>query len=105
MYEDVKREVAIAHRILAEVGLCNGITASLGHISMRVPGHPEHFIVKGRGYEIDALPRMTPEEPPSGYGRIGPGMRREDPERHEGSTPAHAAERVRTVRANRSLKG
>ena len=48
MYEDVKRcEVAIANRVLAEVGLCNGITASLGHISMRVPGHPEHFIVKG----------------------------------------------------------
>ena len=62
MYEETKREVAIANRILAEVGLCNGITASLGHISMRVPGHPEHFIVKGRGYEIDALPRMTPEE-------------------------------------------
>jgi ribulose-5-phosphate 4-epimerase/fuculose-1-phosphate aldolase len=62
LYEETKREVAIANRILAEVGLCNGITASLGHISMRVPGHPEHFIVKGRGYEIDALPRMTPEE-------------------------------------------
>lgn len=62
MYEDVKRQVAIANRVLAEVGLCNGITASLGHISMRVPENPNHFIVKGRGYEIDALPRITPED-------------------------------------------
>ncbi len=62
MYEDVKRQVAIANRILAEVGLSNGVTASLGHISMRVPENPNHFIVKGRGYEIDALPRMVPED-------------------------------------------
>jgi ribulose-5-phosphate 4-epimerase/fuculose-1-phosphate aldolase len=62
MYEDVKEQAAIANRVLAEVGLCNGITASLGHISMRVPGHPEHFLVKGRGYEIDALPRITPAD-------------------------------------------
>ena len=62
MYEDVKRQVAIGNRILAEVGLSNGITASLGHISMRVPENPNHFIVKGRGYEIDALPRIEPED-------------------------------------------
>jgi L-fuculose-phosphate aldolase len=62
MYEDVKTQAAIANRILAEVGLSNGVTASLGHISIRVPGHPEHFLVKGRGYEIDALPRIKPED-------------------------------------------
>jgi len=62
LYEDVKEQAAIANRILAEVGLCDGITASLGHISIRVPENPNHFIVKGRGYEIDALPRIKPED-------------------------------------------
>jgi ribulose-5-phosphate 4-epimerase/fuculose-1-phosphate aldolase len=62
MYEDIKREAAIANRVLAELGLANGITASLGHISMRIPENPNHFVVKGRGYEIDALPRITPED-------------------------------------------
>jgi 3,4-dihydroxyphthalate decarboxylase len=62
MFEETKRQVAIANRILAEVGLCNGVTASLGHISMRVPEDPNRFIVKGRGYEVDALPRMRPDD-------------------------------------------
>jgi L-ribulose-5-phosphate 4-epimerase len=29
---------------------------------MRVPGQPDRFVVKGRGYEVDALVRMRPED-------------------------------------------
>ena len=57
-FEDVKREVAIGNRVLGYVGLCTGVTATLGHVSLRVPESPEHFIVKGRGYEVDAIPAM-----------------------------------------------
>jgi ribulose-5-phosphate 4-epimerase/fuculose-1-phosphate aldolase len=59
---DVKRQVAIANRVLAEVGLATGITATLGHASMRVPGDPDKFVIKGRGYAIDALAAMTPSD-------------------------------------------
>lgn len=61
-FEDTKYEVAVANRTLAELGLATGVLASLGHTSMRVPGHPELFIVKGRGYEVDALAAIRPEE-------------------------------------------
>jgi ribulose-5-phosphate 4-epimerase/fuculose-1-phosphate aldolase len=57
-FEDVKREVAIGNRVLSHIGLADGITLSLGHVSLRVPGHPDRFIVKGRGYAVDALPAM-----------------------------------------------
>ena len=60
--EDVRRTVAIANRVLTEVGLANGPTISLGHVSMRLPGEPDKVYVKGRGYAIDALPRMLPED-------------------------------------------
>ena len=60
--DDVKRQVAIANRVLAEVGLASGVLATLGHASMRVPGDPDKFVVKGRGYVIDALARMTPDD-------------------------------------------
>jgi ribulose-5-phosphate 4-epimerase/fuculose-1-phosphate aldolase len=56
--DEVKYEVAVATRILAAVGLASGVTASLGHVSMRVPNQPDRFVVKGRGYEIDALEQM-----------------------------------------------
>jgi len=62
MFEDVKRQVGVANRILAEVGFASGPLASLGHISMRVPENPNRFIVKGRGYEMDALPRIRPSD-------------------------------------------
>lgn len=62
MFEDVKHQVAVANRILAEVGFSSGVLASLGHISMRVPEDPEKFVVKGRGYKLDALPKMRPED-------------------------------------------
>lgn len=62
MFEDIKYEVARANRVLAEVGFASGPLTSLGHISMRVPGNPDRFIVKGRGYQMDALPRVRPED-------------------------------------------
>jgi L-fuculose-phosphate aldolase len=61
-FEEFKYEVCIANRALFEVGLAAGPMASLGHISMRVPGNPDRFIVKGRGYEEDAIPLMKPED-------------------------------------------
>ena len=60
-FEETKYEVCVANRALFEVGLTSGPLASLGHISMRVPGNPDRFIVKGRGYEVDAIPLMEPE--------------------------------------------
>ena len=56
--DEVKYEVAMATRILSSLGLASGVTASLGHVSMRVPNQPDRFVVKGRGYEIDALEEM-----------------------------------------------
>jgi ribulose-5-phosphate 4-epimerase/fuculose-1-phosphate aldolase len=60
--EDAKQEAAVGNRVLSALGLANGIRASLGHTSMRVPGDPEKFVVKGRGYRIDVLERMRPED-------------------------------------------
>jgi ribulose-5-phosphate 4-epimerase/fuculose-1-phosphate aldolase len=60
--EAAKVEVAIGNRILAEVGLAAGVRASLGHVSLRVPGDPNLFVVKGRGYRMDVLSRMRPED-------------------------------------------
>ena len=34
--DDVKREVAAANRVLANLGLASGVTAALGHASMSV---------------------------------------------------------------------
>lgn len=60
--DEVKREVAVANRVLAEMGLATHILASLGHASMRVPNQPGLFVVKGRGYATDALAVARPEE-------------------------------------------
>ena len=60
--EAAKVEAAIGNRILAECGLAVGVRASLGHVSMRVPGDPNVFVVKGRGYRVDVLSRMRPED-------------------------------------------
>src|SRR5262245_331000 len=60
--EEVKREVAAANRVLANLGLASGLTAALGHASMRVPSEPKHFFVKGREYELDALEIMEPDD-------------------------------------------
>jgi L-fuculose-phosphate aldolase len=58
VFEDTKREVAIGNRVLSHIGLAEGVTLSLGHVSLRVPDNPDRFIVKGRGYAVDALPAM-----------------------------------------------
>lgn len=60
--EEVKREVAAANRVLANLGLATGVTAALGHASMRVPSEPNHFFVKGREYEYDGLAIMEPDD-------------------------------------------
>jgi ribulose-5-phosphate 4-epimerase/fuculose-1-phosphate aldolase len=60
--EEVREQVATANRILAEIGLSSGVLASLGHASMRIPDAPDRFYVKGRGYELDALACMEPED-------------------------------------------
>lgn len=56
--KEVKRQVAAANRVLADQGLATGVYASLGHASLRLPSDPTKFVVKGRGYEVDALSRM-----------------------------------------------
>ena len=45
---EVKCQVAVANRVLADVGLATGATAALGHASLRVPSDPSKFVVKGR---------------------------------------------------------
>ena len=59
---DVKREVAIANRILSNLGMATGVTADRGHASMRLPSDPGRFAVKGRQYAIDSLSSMRPED-------------------------------------------
>src|SRR3984893_18918489 len=59
---DAKRDVPIANRVLWAMGLSAGVTAALGHASLRLPDRPDRFLVKGRGYKMDALAAMKPEE-------------------------------------------
>jgi ribulose-5-phosphate 4-epimerase/fuculose-1-phosphate aldolase len=61
-FDDIRYQVAIANRILAELGLASGMNNSVGHASMRVPEDPGKFIVKGRGYEMDVVGLMRPED-------------------------------------------
>ena len=60
--EQVKEHVALANRVLAGSGLATGVLASLGHCSMRLPSEPDRFVVKGRGYALDALSAMRGED-------------------------------------------
>jgi len=60
--EDAMHQVAVANRVLAELGLASGITASLGHASLRLADDQDHFVVKGRGYDIDALAVMRDDD-------------------------------------------
>jgi ribulose-5-phosphate 4-epimerase/fuculose-1-phosphate aldolase len=60
--EEIKLQVAQANRVLADVGLATGVTAALGHASMRVPSQPDRFVVKGRQYALDALAVMRAED-------------------------------------------
>lgn len=61
-FEDVREQVAEANRVMAEFGLSSGAVAAHGHVSMRVPGTPDRFVVKGRGARIDVLARSRAEE-------------------------------------------
>ena len=61
-WDEVKYEVAVANRVLAEVGLATGFRASLGHTSLRLPTDPDKFVVKGRGYAVDALHSIRPQD-------------------------------------------
>jgi len=60
--EEVKFQVAVATRILAELGLASGISNSVGHASMRLPDQPDRFVIKGRGYPMDVVGLMRPED-------------------------------------------
>lgn len=60
--DEVRRKVAIANRVLSAVGLASGHRIALGHASMRVPDAPGQFVVKGRGYKMDAMPAMKPAD-------------------------------------------
>jgi len=61
-FEDVREQVAEANRVMAEFGLSSGAIAAHGHVSMRVPGSHDRFVVKGRGAAIDVLARSRAEE-------------------------------------------
>lgn len=58
---ELKVKVATACRILAASGICSGTTAAVGHASARIPG-TDKIIIKGRGYKMDALEFMKPED-------------------------------------------
>ena len=60
--DEAKREVAAGTHLLSMFGLAAGVRTSLGHVSLRVPGQPDRFVVKGRGYRTDALPAIRPED-------------------------------------------
>jgi ribulose-5-phosphate 4-epimerase/fuculose-1-phosphate aldolase len=60
--DEVKYQVALGCRILAMTGLSAGIRSSMGHVSLRDPNDPARFVVKGRGYPIDVVNRMQPED-------------------------------------------
>jgi ribulose-5-phosphate 4-epimerase/fuculose-1-phosphate aldolase len=59
--DEIRYQVALGSRIMAMTGLATGVRASMGHVSLRDPNDPNRFIVKGRGYAIDVLTRMRPE--------------------------------------------
>ena len=61
-YSELKYNVAVATRILADLGLATGMSNSVGHVSMRVPDDPNLFVVKGRGYKMDVVGLMTPDD-------------------------------------------
>jgi L-fuculose-phosphate aldolase len=60
--DSLKHDVAIANRVLSVAGLASGALASLGHVSMRVPGEPDKFVVKGRGLAFDVLGAVRDED-------------------------------------------
>ena len=59
--DELRFQVALGSRILSLTGVAAGVRASMGHVSLRDPNDADRFVVKGRGYEIDVLSRMRPE--------------------------------------------
>ena len=53
-------KVATGNRILAKSGLADAIHISVGHVSARIP-NTDLIILKGRGYPVDLLSKMTPD--------------------------------------------
>ena len=47
--DDVLEEVALANRMLFEMGLADSSTIERGHVSYRLPGQPDHFVIKALG--------------------------------------------------------
>jgi L-fuculose-phosphate aldolase len=47
--DDVMEEVALANRMLYEMGLADSSTIERGHVSFRVPGQPDRFVIKALG--------------------------------------------------------
>lgn len=47
--DDVMHEVALANRMLYEMGLADSSTIERGHVSFRVPGQPDRFVIKALG--------------------------------------------------------
>jgi ribulose-5-phosphate 4-epimerase/fuculose-1-phosphate aldolase len=47
--DDVMEEVALANRMLFEMGLADASTIERGHVSFRVPGSPDRFVIKALG--------------------------------------------------------
>src|SRR5436190_22695539 len=47
--DDVIGAVALANRMLFEMGLADSSTIERGHVSLRVPGQPDRFVIKALG--------------------------------------------------------
>lgn len=47
--DDVMGEVALANRMLFEIGLADSSTIERGHVSLRVPSQPDRFVIKALG--------------------------------------------------------
>ncbi|MPZ15625.1 MAG: hypothetical protein GEU73_14590 [Chloroflexi bacterium] len=47
--DDVMHEVALANRVLFQMGLADSSTIERGHVSYRVPGQPDRFVIKALG--------------------------------------------------------
>ncbi|MDF2117017.1 class II aldolase/adducin family protein [Roseiarcaceae bacterium H3SJ34-1] len=60
--DEIKHSVAVGSQILSITGLAAGIRSSMGHVSLRDPNNPDRFVVKGRGYPIDAIHRMRAKD-------------------------------------------
>jgi ribulose-5-phosphate 4-epimerase/fuculose-1-phosphate aldolase len=47
--DEIFEEVALANRMLYEMGLADASTIERGHVSLRLPDQPDHFVIKALG--------------------------------------------------------